>query len=563
MLFTSTDSGFLQGEIHAITDTLAVMRLKFDGTVLSANQNFLELLNYELDEIEGKNHNIFFDPDYPGEMKVNKNWDNLSNGESISHQIQFVTQDGRKIRVEATYVPISKHGKVIHIVGYVRDVTSQTLELANYRGQIEAIGKSQLVIEFDLDGTILSANENFLKAVGYSLDEIQGKHHRIFADPVYAESDAYREFWQKLGRGEFFTGEFQRFGKGNKEIWIQASYNPIKDLSGRPFKVVKYASDVTDQKFKNANFEGQIGAISKSQAVIEFELDGTIITANDNFLNAMEYRLDEVQGRHHRIFVDPEEARSPEYAAFWQRLGEGHFDSSAYKRLKKSGREIWIQATYNPIFDMNGKPFKVVKYANDVTNVIRTAETAESTALNVQNVAASIEEMSVSANQITQNMKSSSESAEDILKATNDSKEKTEQLVETMQKMESISVLINNIAGKINLLALNATIQAARAGEAGKGFAVVASEVKNLAKQTSEAIEKINSEIEYVQATSQSVVQSVDAIQGFATSVSEKVAGTANAVTEQSLVTNDIAARIQDASTSVNQIAQTIRSLSK
>ena len=244
---------------------------------------------------------------------------------------------------------------------------SEAMIQADLRGQLAAINKAQAVIELELDGTILKANDNFLNAIGYTLDEIAGRHHSMFVEPAYAAGAEYKQFWAKLNRGEYQSGEYKRFGKGGREIWIQASYNPIFDQNGKPFKVVKYATDVTAAKLKNADYEGQLAAINKSQAVIEFNLDGTILNANDNFLNTLGYRLDEIKGKHHSMFVEPAYGGSPEYRQFWADLAAGKFQASQYKRLGKGGREVWIQASYNPIFDLNGKPFKVVKYASDVT----------------------------------------------------------------------------------------------------------------------------------------------------------------------------------------------------
>ena len=240
-------------------------------------------------------------------------------------------------------------------------------QVAEYRSLLEAISRSQAVIEFNLDGTIITANDNFLSTVGYDLDEIQGQHHRMFVDDAYAASPEYKQFWNDLRDGQYAAAEFKRFGKGGKEIWIQASYNPVFDSNGEPFKVVKYATDVSEAKLQTADYSGQLQAISKSQAVIEFNLDGTIITANDNFLSTLGYDLDEVKGKHHQLFVDKEEATSPEYKQFWNELREGRYASGEFKRIDKSGEEIWIQASYNPILDLNGKPFKVVKYATDIT----------------------------------------------------------------------------------------------------------------------------------------------------------------------------------------------------
>lgn len=245
---------------------------------------------------------------------------------------------------------------------------AETLE--NYAAQIAAINRSQSVIEFDLDGIILNANENFLAMMGYELDEIVGQHHRIFADAETAASDEYKAFWESLRRGEYQAAEYKRLGKGGKEVWIQASYNPILDGDGKPYKVVKFATDITEESLRNANYAGQIAAINKSQAIIEFELDGTIITANPNFLAMMGYELDEVVGQHHSMFADAETAASDEYKVFWETLRRGEYQAAEYKRLGKGGKEVWIQASYNPIFDRDGKPYKVVKISTDVTERI-------------------------------------------------------------------------------------------------------------------------------------------------------------------------------------------------
>ncbi|MDH3932129.1 MAG: PAS domain S-box protein [Chromatiales bacterium] len=231
----------------------------------------------------------------------------------------------------------------------------------------QALDRAQALIEFDLEGIVVAANENFLKIFGYELEEVVGKHHRMFCDPDYADSDEYAEFWKKLGAGEFNCAEFKRFGKGGKEIWLQASYNPVFDENGLPIRIVKFATDVTAAKLQIAEYEGMIRAIERAQAVIEFELDGTIITANDNFLRIFGYTLDEIRGRHHRMFCDPGYAESPEYARFWQRLGRGEYEADEFRRIDKNGAEVWLQASYNPILDMEGRPMKVVKLASDIT----------------------------------------------------------------------------------------------------------------------------------------------------------------------------------------------------
>jgi methyl-accepting chemotaxis protein len=249
----------------------------------------------------------------------------------------------------------------------MKEVQKETMAAGDLLAVYQALDRVQAIIEFELDGTVVSANENFLSIFGYEHDEVVGKHHRMFCDPDYVESDAYAEFWKKLGRGEFHAAEFKRLGKGGKEIWLQASYNPVFDEDGKPIRIVKFATDVTASKLQIAEFEGKIRAINRAQAVIEFELDGTVITANENFLHIFGYNLNEVVGKHHRIFCDPGYAESPEYARFWQKLGRGEYEADEFKRITKDGAEVWLQASYNPIFDMEGRPLKVVKFASDIT----------------------------------------------------------------------------------------------------------------------------------------------------------------------------------------------------
>jgi methyl-accepting chemotaxis protein len=230
-----------------------------------------------------------------------------------------------------------------------------------------ALNRVQAVIEFDLQGTILHANENFLATLGYTLEEVRGKHHRMFCDPDYVHTEAYRQFWERLGRGEFDRGEYRRLGRGGREIWINASYNPVIGEDGRPYKVIKFATDITAVKQQQAEYEGRLRAIDKAQAVIEFDTSGVVLHANQNFLDTLGYRLEEILGKHHRMFCEEAYTASADYREFWAKLNRGEFDSGRYKRIARGGRAVWIQATYNPIFDVNGRLYKVIKFANDIT----------------------------------------------------------------------------------------------------------------------------------------------------------------------------------------------------
>ena len=232
---------------------------------------------------------------------------------------------------------------------------------------LESLFKSQAMIEFDLTGTIITANANFLELMGYTLAEVQGQHHRMFVEPETAQSADYAAFWANLRAGQFSRGEFRRRTKSGAPVWIEGSYNPVFDAKGMPVKIIKVASDVTSQRQAAADLSSQLEAIGKSQAVIEFALDGTILNVNDNFCQAMGYRAAELVGRHHRMFITPAQAASRDYTLFWERLGAGEFQAGEFQRVGKDGRQVWIQASYNPIFNLEGKPYKVVKFATDVT----------------------------------------------------------------------------------------------------------------------------------------------------------------------------------------------------
>lgn len=238
---------------------------------------------------------------------------------------------------------------------------------ANASSKIDAINRSQAVIEFTLDGVIVDANENFLNAMGYRLDEIVGQHHQIFVDPDHARSEDYRQFWQSLSAGNFHVDEFRRFAKGGREIWIQGSYNPVLDKAGKPVRVIKFATDITERKLRATDHAAQIAAIDRVQGVISFSLDGKVLDANENFLQTLGYGLGEIAGQHHSMFCDPEYTASREYEQFWADLRRGEFVAGEFRRLGKGGREVWIQASYNPILDPEGRPVKVVKFATDIT----------------------------------------------------------------------------------------------------------------------------------------------------------------------------------------------------
>jgi len=461
---------------------------------------------------------------------------------------------GRSFDLVATPLK-TKDGKR---VGTVVEWNDAALRLQNlgYAAIVAAIDKAQAVIEFTMDGIVLTANGNFLNTLGYSLSEIQGKHHSMFVEPAMRGSEAYREFWGTLNRGQYQSAEYKRIGKAGKEVWILASYNPILDEKGKPFKVVKYATDITGQKLKTADLAGQIAAIAKSQAVIEFDMDGTVLTANDNFLHTLGYSLGEIKGHHHRMFVDPTERDSAAYREFWAALNRGEYQAAEYKRLGKGGKEVWIQASYNPILDLNGKPFKVVKYATNTTDQVIARMKSERVRGMMESVAAGAEELNASVREISEAMIKSKDTAVSAVGKVEVADGQAQRLSAAAQAMSGIVELIGNITGQINLLALNATIESARAGEAGRGFAVVASEVKNLANQAKQATDKITHEIDSLNGISGEVVGALGAIRQEIQSVSEYVSATAAAVEEQSTVTSEMSSSMQRAAAEAASIGR-------
>ncbi|WP_426410755.1 methyl-accepting chemotaxis protein [Bradyrhizobium ganzhouense] len=544
-------------QVTALGKSQAVIEFNLDGTIITANQNFLDAVGYRLDEIKGKHHGMFVVPEVRSSPTYREFWARLGRGEHQSAEYKRLGKGGREIWIQASYNPIiDKAGKPVKVVKFATDITARKIRSLEDAGKISAIGRAQAVIEFNLDGTIITANENFLATLGYRLDEIQGQHHRIFVGAGERDSAAYREFWAKLGRGEFQSGEYKRIGKGAKEVWILASYNPILDDAGKPFKVVKFATDISAQKLSNANFAGQIEAIGKSQAVIEFDMDGKVLTANENFLGALGYALSEIVGRHHSMFVEAEQRDSDAYRAFWTRLNAGEFQSGEYQRVGKGGREVWIQASYNPIRDLNGKPFKVVKYASDTTAQVIARKRSEKVRSMMESVAAGAEELNASVREIAEAMTRSRETASTAVDRVEAADQQAQRLTQAAESMSSIVQLIGNITGQINLLALNATIESARAGEAGRGFAVVASEVKNLANQAKQAADRIEQEIGNLNGISGDVVSALDAIKSAIQGVSEYVSSTAAAVEEQSTVTQEMSTSMRKAAEEAANIGQ-------
>ncbi|WP_114944565.1 methyl-accepting chemotaxis protein [Microvirga calopogonii] len=550
-------------KVRALDTTFATITFDPAGNIIEANDGFLSLVGYRLEEIRGRHHRIFVDPAEAEAPAYAMFWQDLRRGHHQSAEFRRLGKDGREIWLRASYVPIlNRKGTVAQIIKLATDITAERLRQADFDGQIAAINRSQAVIHFALDGTITDANELFLQTMGYELDAVKGKHHRMFVPAEYAASSEYQELWQKLNRGEYLSGEFKRVARNGREVWLQASYNPIFDGNGRLFKVVKYASDITVAKRRAAEAAAQVAAMSRSQAVIHFDMNGVILDANQNFLNTMGYTLEEIRGQHHRMFVSNAYAASPEYAGLWESLRAGRYSAAVYQRVAKGGREVWIQGNYNPVLDAEGRPFKVVKFATDITRSMNVRgeaiQTAEQTLGNVQAIATAAEGMNVTAGAISGRMQESRSAVDEIHVRTQGADASTTKLRDAAQSMDGVVQAITIIAEKINLLALNATIEAARAGDAGRGFAVVASEVKNLANQAAQATARISGEILSMQTVSGDVEQALASISAAVTEVRGFIVETADAIERQSAVTTEVSRNIKIAAGGVAGIARSL-----
>jgi len=350
--------------------------------------------------------------------------------------------------------------------------TISTLQhsLAQQTSLLDAIERSMAVIEFDLQGTVLRANDNFFKTMGYRAEQILGQPHRMFCTPAFARSADYNQLWTHLRNGQFQSGTFERVGANGASVWLEASYNPVRDEAGNVIKVVKYAMDVTPRLQAESEANAKLEAIDRAMAMIEFNLDGTIITANGNFLQRMGYSLAQIQGKHHRLFCTPELANSAAYSEFWKRLNQGELFNGQFERVDKHGQVVWLEANYNPVYDASGRLCKVVKFASDVTaRVLQHAADAQSAA-QAYHLSLNTQEMAEKGAEVIQK---TATGMREIAVDIDTSSQLIAKLGERSQQITAIVNTIRGIADQTNLLALNAAHRSRPRREQGRGFAVI------------------------------------------------------------------------------------------
>jgi len=388
--------------------------------------------------------------------------------------------------------------------------TIQNLQqtVAQQASMLDAIERSMAVVEFDINGNVLRANDNFLKTMNYREQQVIGQAHRLFCTETFSRSDQYRELWSRLKNGQFESGTFERIDGKGRSVWLEASYNPIRDASGAVVKVVKCALDVTTRVQQETDAKGKLDAIDRAMAVIEFDLAGNILDANQNFLNRLGYSLAELKGKHHRIFCPAELVNSSAYQDFWRRLSQGERFSGQFERRDKRGHALWLEANYNPVYDAGGRLCKIVKFASDVTARVQQHDQDAQSATQAYHISIATRKIAEQGTHVIQEAASEMRHIADNIE---DSSNLIAQLGERSEQITTIVNTIRAIADQTNLLALNAAIEAARAGEQGRGFAVVADEVRQLAARTSGSTAEISAMIDMIQ---NETLQAIKSMQG-------------------------------------------------
>jgi methyl-accepting chemotaxis protein len=633
----------LTSKMSAIDKVQIIIEFNPDGTVLTANENFLKTMGYTFEEIQGQHHRMLCESSYVNSPEYQVFWAKMYRGETEAGVYKWLGKGGKEIWLQAGYMPmLGVDGKPTKVLTLASDVTALQVELENTREElkvrVDIMNTTSIVSEADLKGDIVTVNDKFLQVSKYPKNELIGHGHNTTRHPDMPK-EVFKQMWATIGRGQIFRGVVKNRAKDGTPYYVDAVIAPfVNKKTGKPRKYLGVRYDITEQEIARQNMKGIMDAIERAYASIEFNLDGTIITANENFLKTMGYTSDEVKGQHHRMFCDPAYTSTGEYAAFWQKLNRGEFEAGVYRQIGKGGREVWIQASYNPVKDEMGRTFKVVKFATDITTQKKAQQELEACMAEAQqslgglangdltremrgNYQGELEKIKMSINTVLTNLThtigtvrnavaSVASGAEEITKGSEDLSQRTSEqasaLEETSASMEEMTstvkqnadnakqanqlaiaaretankggavtkravdamgeinksskkiadiiTVIDEIAFQTNLLALNAAVEAARAGEHGRGFAVVAAEVRNLAQRSATAAKEIkgliNESIQRVTEGSEFVNQSGVTLDEIMTSVKR--------VTD---IISEISAASQEQASGIDQVNKAILSM--
>ncbi|GLY29914.1 PAS domain-containing methyl-accepting chemotaxis protein [Kineosporia sp. NBRC 101731] len=480
-----------EGKVAAIDLSQAVIEFGLDGTVLTANDNFLMIMGYELGDVIGRQHRIFLAED-EDPVQYEEFWRRLRRGEFVTGEFRRRSRYGDDVWLRATYNPVlDPDGRPWKVIKYALDVTEEKRRSADYAGKMAAINRSQMMIEFDTSGKIIGANQNFLDLLGYQAEELIGRHHSLLVRPDEAQAPEYQQFWERLGRGQHDGGEYRRVTKSGAEVWIRATYSPVLDADGIPTKIVKFAVDVTQEKTRSVDLGGKLEAIDRAQSVAEFDLSGKTLSANENYLRTMGYAAEEVLGQPHSMFCSREYVTSEEYRDFWMRLRKGELISGRFQRKGKYGRDVWIQASYNPILDLDGKPLRVVHYSYDVSSFVSLQYRLQVKSRAMSETAQKLSEITaLVAARCTRSDVMLSQAHDEAMTGTNSAPATLTSLSmiqRTANHVSEVSQFLADLARQSNAAAFTMSIELGRDQVAKESLAVIVEEVRRLAERSSQA----------------------------------------------------------------------------